>query len=66
MSTRVTRRSAANPAPDRLDTSEYFEQVFGSPGRREPRACPLKWVLTYPALSNLVGHWRVLMSRDHQ
>ena len=45
MNTRVTRRSTASPARDRLDTSEYYEQVFGTPGRREPRASPPKWVL---------------------
>ena len=45
MNTRVTRRSSASPATDRLDTSEYYEQVFGSPGKREPRARPPKWVL---------------------
>ena len=37
MNTRVTRRSAAAPADHRLDTSEYFEQIFGSASNREPR-----------------------------
>ena len=37
VNTRVTRRSTATPGADRLDTSEYFEQVFGNPGNREPR-----------------------------
>ncbi|KAK9812762.1 hypothetical protein WJX72_003291 [[Myrmecia] bisecta] len=35
--TRVTRRSEDPVAADRLDTSEYFEQVFDTPGRAEPR-----------------------------
>ncbi len=29
--TRVTRRSEEEPAPDRIETSEYFEQVGFSP-----------------------------------
>lgn len=37
MATRVVRRSAEGVGPERLDTSEYFQQLFDSPGRPEPR-----------------------------
>lgn len=30
MRTRVTRRSESSPSPQRLETSEYLEQVFDS------------------------------------
>lgn len=37
VTTRVTRRSETTAPPDRLDTSEYFQQIYASPGRREPK-----------------------------
>eukprot|EP00891_Asterochloris_glomerata_P007064 jgi/Astpho2/7064/e_gw1.00107.157.1_t len=35
--TRVTKRSEAKPAADRIDTSEYFQQVFQQGGKPEPK-----------------------------
>lgn len=44
--TRVTRRSEEAGGLDRINTSEFFEQVFQTPGRVEPRValilCGLK------------------------
>lgn len=37
VATRVTRRSENEAPPDRLDTSEYFQQTYVAPGRLEPR-----------------------------
>ncbi|CAL5226960.1 g9845 [Coccomyxa viridis] len=37
VTTRVTRRSENDSPPDRLDTSEYFQQTYVAPGRLEPR-----------------------------
>lgn len=33
VTTRVTRRLQEAPAPDKLSTSEYFQQIFETPGR---------------------------------
>lgn len=33
VTTRVTRRLQETPAPDKLSTSEYFQQIFETPGR---------------------------------
>lgn len=35
--TRVVRRSEENSAADRINTSEFFEQVFQQPDRVEPK-----------------------------
>ncbi|CAK0786139.1 hypothetical protein CVIRNUC_009352 [Coccomyxa viridis] len=37
VTTRVTRRSENESPPDRLDTSEYFQQTYVAPGRLEPK-----------------------------
>ncbi len=35
--TRVVRRSEENPSADRINTSEFFEQVFQVPDKVEPK-----------------------------
>ncbi|KAL3140611.1 hypothetical protein ABBQ32_005181 [Trebouxia sp. C0010 RCD-2024] len=37
INTRVTRRSEETPAPDKINTSEYFQQIFESPGRPQAK-----------------------------
>ena len=37
VSTRVTRRSEEAPSPQRLSTSEYFQQLVDSPSRPQPK-----------------------------
>ena len=39
INTRVTRRSKETPAPDKINTSEYFQQIFESPGRPQAKVC---------------------------
>jgi hypothetical protein len=37
VTTRVTRRLQERPAPDRLTTSEFVQQLIESPGRPQPK-----------------------------
>lgn len=37
INTRVTRRSEETPASDKINTSEYFQQIFESPGRPQAK-----------------------------
>lgn len=39
ISTRVTRRSLETPTPDKINTSEYFQQIFETPGRPQAKVC---------------------------
>ena len=39
INTRVTRRSEETPASDKINTSEYFQQIFESPGRPQAKVC---------------------------
>ena len=40
--TRVVRRSEENSAADRINTSEFFEQVFQVPNKVEPKVKMLR------------------------
>ena len=37
INTRVTRRSQETPTPDKINTSEYFQQIFETPGRPQAK-----------------------------
>ncbi|DBA87726.1 hypothetical protein WJX77_012066 [Trebouxia sp. C0004] len=37
INTRVTRRSQETPTPDKISTSEYFQQIFETPGRPQAK-----------------------------
>ncbi len=37
INTRVTRRSQEIPTPDKINTSEYFQQIFETPGRPQAK-----------------------------
>ena len=40
VTTRVTRRLQETPAPDKLSTSEYFQQIFETPGKPKAKVQP--------------------------
>ena len=73
--TRVTRRSQEdNEREERINTSEYFEQVFDLPDQDQPKVCeyglaalrdaaPERWAAACQHSLSLVGHTLMLIRK---